>query len=712
MSRSPQKKAEPAPSAETKPLGTPLFAGIILIMAVALTWVFWSGLWSGGGLIGGDLYTYFFPQKTFFAERLQAGEFPLWNSYIGHGFPLVAESQTGAFYPFNYFAYRFLPVNTAYNFVQILHYILAFVFTALYVRRIGYSIAAALFAGLVYTYGWFPSRICLEWAIIGGAWLPLTLWCVESFFQTRYWRYPILLCFALSMQILPGHFNLAFITQLMLLVYIPARIWFSRDETTDALKPYRRRTVILLLLAFVSTYALSAVQLAPTWELKQHSQRAEVGERSHKPGYGHIPVWYLSQIVAPWAWYPYEVNLDAGLAPGSEATNQVEAHLYFGIAALLLLVYGTFSGAWTRDRRLVLLAIIGFLALLYTPGWLMPITRHIPGFSFFTGPGRYGIVTTFAVAVIAGVCLERLIAHWKPAIQIGVVTLVCLFTTADFWVVSRYVTYATVIPNPPINNVDKSALREITSKYGQPVRLFAPGANLPTLIGVASTPIYLGIGPEQYFDPAVAMPAPLPFKEPATPEQIEWLRKAGVTHILSQHPLDLSRWPVKPVWSDFDAVINPAWGRFDEPVYFYELEGSRGRVAWSHPVADQQAEIKSYRANEIVIEAETPEEDTLILTDLMYPGWSVYVDGQPAEAELVDGMYRGVKLSAGQHEVIWAYQSGWFLIGGIISCITLLVIMTIAHFRFWHPLLFQMKNRGRQFPPAEQTGVEAPTTKK
>jgi hypothetical protein len=96
----------------------------------------------------------------------------------------------------------------------------------------------------------------------------------------------------------------------------------------------------------------------------------------------------------------------------------------------------------------------------------------------------------------------------------------------------------------------------------------------------------------------------------------------------------------------------------------------------------------------------------------MYPGWSVYVDGQPAEAELVDGMYRGVKLPAGQHEVIWAYQSGWFLIGGIISCITLLVIMTIAHFRFWHPLLFQMKNRGRQFPPAEQTGVEAPTKKK
>ena len=701
MSPSPKKKTKSPQLKEAAPLSDSFFLGIILVASVGLTWVFWNGLWSGGGLIGGDLYTYFFPQKTFFAERLQAGEFPLWNSNIGHGFPLVAESQTGAFYPFNYFAYRFFPVNTAYNFVQILHYILAFVFTALYVKRLGYSLVAALFAGLVYTYGWFPSRICLEWAIIGGAWLPLALWCVESFFQTRFWRYPILLCFALAMQILPGHFNLAFITQLMLLVYIPARIWFSLDETTEQLKPVRRFTVILLLLAFVSAYALSAVQLGPTWELKQLSQRAEVGEGSHQPGYGHIPVWYLSQVVAPWAWYPYEVNLDAGLAPGSDATNQVEAHLYFGIAAVLFLIFGTWRRIWTGDRRLVLLAVIGLLALLYTPGWFLPLTKHLPGFSFFTGPGRYGIVTTFAVAVIAGVCLERFVMNWNKTIQLCIVSLVCLFTVADFWVVSRYVTYAAVIPNPPIKQVQKSALRKIVQEYGKPVRLFAPGANLPTLIGVASTPVYLGIGPEQYFDPKLTIPEPLPFKEEDLPtvEQIEWLRKAGVTHILSQHPLKLDQWPVKPIWSDYDAVLNPAWGRFDEPLYFYELQGSRGRIAWAQPEANQSAIIKQYRANEVIIEAETPTEDTLILTDLYYPGWKVYVDGQPAEVELIDGMYRGVKFPAGKHEVIWAYQSGWFLIGAIISCMALLIVLIVAHFRFWHPVLFQMQNRTIEAKP-------------
>jgi uncharacterized membrane protein YfhO len=75
------------------------------------------------------------------------------------------------------------------------------------------------------------------------------------------------------------------------------------------------------------------------------------------------------------------------------------------------------------------------------------------------------------------------------------------------------------------------------------------------------------------------------------------------------------------------------------------------------------------------------------------------VDGQPAEGELIEGMYRGVKVPAGKHEVIWTYQSGWFLIGGIISCVTLLIIMTTAHFRFWNPILSQMKSRTMEVKP-------------
>ena len=117
--------------------------------ATALTYIFWSDLWHGGGPIGGDLYTYFFPQKQFLAEQLSRGAFPLGNPLVGHGYPLIAESQTGPFYVFNLIFYRFLDVNTAYSIVQLLHYILAFVFTWMFARRLELSYWGAGLAALV-----------------------------------------------------------------------------------------------------------------------------------------------------------------------------------------------------------------------------------------------------------------------------------------------------------------------------------------------------------------------------------------------------------------------------------------------------------------------------------------------------------------------------------------------------------------------------------
>ncbi|MBW3543325.1 MAG: hypothetical protein KY476_23980, partial [Planctomycetes bacterium] len=55
--------------------------------ALGLTFAFWPALWRGGGLIGGDIYSYFLPQKVFYAEKLREGELPLWNPLAGHGYP-------------------------------------------------------------------------------------------------------------------------------------------------------------------------------------------------------------------------------------------------------------------------------------------------------------------------------------------------------------------------------------------------------------------------------------------------------------------------------------------------------------------------------------------------------------------------------------------------------------------------------------------------
>ena len=155
------------------------FTLVAWLLGIALAGVFWWPLVTGGGFVGGDIYSYYFPQKVFYAEQLQRGLSPFWNDRVGHGYPMLAESQVGVFYPPHLALYSWLDVNTAYSLSHLLHYVLAFVFTVAYARKFGVARSGACLAAVVYVYGWFPCRSCWEWAIIGGTWLPAALWSVE-----------------------------------------------------------------------------------------------------------------------------------------------------------------------------------------------------------------------------------------------------------------------------------------------------------------------------------------------------------------------------------------------------------------------------------------------------------------------------------------------------------------------------------------------------
>lgn len=691
-----------------------LAIGALVLAAVLLTIVFWHPLWTGGGLVGSDIYAYFLPQKAYFADSLRAGVLPCWNNLVGHGYPQVAESQTGVFYPPHWMLYPLLSLNAAFSASIVIHYVLAFAFTCLYARRIGLSYPSAGLAALVYTYGWFPPRVCLEWSIIGGAWLPLALWCTESFLQTRFWRYALQLSFVLALQMLAGHFILAFITQLTLLLYVPLRLWFVAGEVT--LNTTRSRWAVCggLALAAAAAFFLAAVQLLPTWELKNLSQRQSVTDE-HDPGYGYIPPRYLTQIALPWMWYPDESAFNLATTPGGSRTNRVEAHLYFGMIPLALLIWGIWQSRTMTNHRLAIWIILGLVALIYTTGWLLPVTKHLPGFSFFEGPGRFGVVTTLAAGLLAGAgfgdvyrqcpgvarrCMSMVMPGAARAISPGMaaavrcVVVVAIFsgTVADLFVVSRQVTFAVLVQDPPANHLAESPLRRYFAERSQPSRIFSEAKNLPTMLGVATVPVYLGLSPAQYYDQQLSLPDPLPYAIPPTPEQLDWFHRAGVTHFLAFGPARERAWSARLVWQGADLFLNRALGRpRDEEFYLYELGGGRGRVAWGRPAPDQSVTVTEYRPNCVTITADSIAGGKLVLTDLAYPGWEVFIEDAAGEALIVDKMFRGVELSRGKHAVIWTYRPTVVYWGAGISIATIVILMTVAHVRYWYPRLFERK---------------------
>jgi uncharacterized membrane protein YfhO len=65
---------------------------------------------------------------------------------------------------------------------------------------------------------------------------------------------------------------------------------------------------------------------------------------------------------------------------------------------------------------------------------------------------------------------------------------------------------------------------------------------------------------------------------------------------------------------------------------------------------------------------------TLVLSEIAYPGWSVWVDGARQDVQVVDGLLRGVRLDRGEHKVVFQYLPDSLLVGLSLSGSALLFL--------------------------------------
>jgi hypothetical protein len=68
----------------------------------------------------------------------------------------------------------------------------------------------------------------------------------------------------------------------------------------------------------------------------------------------------------------------------------------------------------------------------------------------------------------------------------------------------------------------------------------------------------------------------------------------------------------------------------------------------------------------------------LVLSEAHYPGWTVEVDGAPAELLRADHLLQAVKLPAGRHAVVFSYRSRFLRLGFAIAALALLVPLAVA----------------------------------
>lgn len=84
------------------------------------------------------------------------------------------------------------------------------------------------------------------------------------------------------------------------------------------------------------------------------------------------------------------------------------------------------------------------------------------------------------------------------------------------------------------------------------------------------------------------------------------------------------------------------------------------------------AEIVDFAPERVEISFHSSGDAMLVLTDTDAPGWGATLDGEPAEIYRANGLFRAVRVSAGEHRVVFDYAPTSLPVGAGLSLLSIL----------------------------------------
>jgi hypothetical protein len=428
------------------------------MMGGLLIWLWPIGL--GGRMpVGGDVTQFSLGLMAVLAAAIRAGRLPIWNDLWGYGFPGLAESQMGCYYPPHLLLYGLLPLEVAYTTSLVGHTLWGGLGTYWTARRLGVSETGSALAGFSWgASGFFATHLTHQWGYTAGSWMPWAwglAWVISRGLGTR--RTPFLLTLVLTLQLLPGHFQLAFCTQVGV-VLLSLAAWAE-----PAIRRERGgRSIVAVGIAMLAVVPLGALQLWPTFRLARLA--ASQRDYEYLSGFAATPIHLVSYVAPslfqrsplwrPVAWDPFRTSPEEQLA-------------YVGLVPLFLALGAAIRGLRREPatRVLVALALATLVLSLgpYVPGFAYLI--RLPGFSFFRSPARWGLSTELALCLLAGRGFDALRTWPRPGLAlarfVGAVALAPCLIVATIelalassgrpgWpaVASRMAAVARLIPGP------------------------------------------------------------------------------------------------------------------------------------------------------------------------------------------------------------------------------------------------------------------------
>jgi len=360
--------------------------------------------------------TYAWMQKL--ATAWDAGYLALWDANTSSGRSLVGEIQASVFYPIVWlwlalFAGPDGISAFAIELLILLHFSLATGCMWALLRHWGLSQSASIVGALCYgLFGPVAERAAAQPNIFFGlAWLPLAVLCTSRHLQTGKLSGAFLAGAVIGVQVLSGHVQPAFHTAILCGALATVHHWSARHSYTGWLRATAASGACMLgalILIALPQWILTFQYMADVYRWVGAPQPLAPGDSvPYKIFSRHhiVPPSGLAALIDPWRWRADDANTPHLTALG------------FALAALTLL---------RREIRQCLpslqahwMALIGVAAFALLAMWghwtpLAHILRKLPLVGQIRELGRYSILLHFVAAVLAAAALHWLSRQPRP----------------------------------------------------------------------------------------------------------------------------------------------------------------------------------------------------------------------------------------------------------------------------------------------------------
>lgn len=384
-----------------------------------------SGGWAGYSpwtthkeFILADVVRMMYPWRLLTMDLVKQGIIPLWNIYSFSGNPLIADVQSAVFYPLN-IIFLVMQPQWAWIIYIMIQPILATFFMYLFIRSVGLSRVAALFAGIGFAFIGYLD-VWFEMGIIGHAalWLPFILWGITKFIDTKKAFFLVLSALGITFSLLSGHTQT---TSYILLFSLAYFLYMGFGKLT------LRQTFVGLIILGLGI-SLAAIQIVPSFELLTLSAQDKITAIRIFQKFISPPS-HIAMLFAP----DFFGNPATGNFWGKDYGEFMS---YSGIVVLLVAFIGFFAQFKNKIVRLSFFtAIIAFLVafvpaiatlLFYSP--IPVLNTELPSRTTFLASIGFVLASAYGVEAIQSLKLRKIIPPVLLFLSIYVVLWILVFT--------------------------------------------------------------------------------------------------------------------------------------------------------------------------------------------------------------------------------------------------------------------------------------------